>query len=181
MSGHLIESIKTKPTRPPGPFPAGYAVTPSNSECVAGHVAELHALSRRGLWGLLLFLVLSAAALWLREVALPVAAQEELRVLFGPLPTTDMLNLILAVSWFSALAMIIGRRDADGKPGYNWYNVGLPTAFYPLYVFCDTTGTYFPAVFVAGLILLLLEYAFVLSYTVKAIRAETARQERLPR
>ena len=87
---------------------------------------------------------------------------------------------MLGVSWLSAFVLIFGRRGGDGKPGYHWCNVGLPAAFYPLYVFSDPTGTFFPAVFAATLILLLMEHACVVSYARKAIREESARLDRLP-
>lgn len=180
MSGHLIEHIKAKPVPGAGPVVAD-STSPSRSrEQVAGNIAQLHALSRRGLWGLILFLVLSAMALWLSQGTFSIAAQAELKELFGPLPPVEVLNLVLGVSWLSALVMILGRRGTDGRPGYHWYNVGMPAAFYPLYVFCDPTGTYSPAVFLAGLVLLLLEHAFVHAYAASAISDEAVRLERLP-
>lgn len=180
MSGHLVEQIKAKPVHRTGPAPADAGSLSWSREQVANGIARLHALSRRGLWGLLLFLVLSAVALAISQGEISIAAQAEIRDIFGTLPSVAMLNLVLAVSWVSALVMIVGRRDADGKPAYNWCNIGLPAAFYPLYVFCDPTGTYFPAVFLAGLVLLLLEHGFVVSYAKKAIRTETARLQHLP-
>lgn len=180
MSGHLVEHIKAKPVHGAGPVVADPGSLSWNREQVAKNVARLHALSRRGLWGLLLFLALSAIALGISQGEFSIAAQADVKEMFGPLPSVEVLNLVLGVSWFSALVMILGRRGADGKPAYNWCNIGLPAAFYPLYVFCDPTRTYFPAVFLAGLVLLLLEHGFVVSYTRKAIRSETARLERLP-
>lgn len=180
MSGHLIEQIKAKPVHGAGPFVADSNVSWSREQ-VAQNIVRLHALSRRGLWGLLLFLTLSAVALGLAQAGLSVAAHEGVREIFGPLPPVDLLNVVLGVSWFSAFVMIIGRRGSDGEPGYNWCNIGLPAACYPLYVFCDPTGACFTVVFMAGLVLLLLEHAMVISYTMKAVRAETARLERLPR
>lgn len=105
---------------------------------------------------------------------------QHIREMIGPLPPAGLLHVALGVSWFSALVLILGRRGADGKPGYNWYNIGLPAAFYPLYIFADPTGACFPAVFAAGLVLLLLEHAFVVSYTGKEIREKTERLQGLP-
>ncbi|QWV98126.1 hypothetical protein KP005_02200 [Geomonas nitrogeniifigens] len=179
MSGHhLIEHMKAKPVRRVAQVAAASDLS-WNRDQVAHNVEQLHVLSRRGLWGVLLFLALSAAALLLSQGTVPAVAQAELEAIIGPLPSVDLLNLVLGVSWLSALVLILGRRGSDGRPGYSWCNVGLPAAFYPLYVFCDTTGTYFPVVFLAGLVLLLLEHCFVVSYTAKAIKEETARLERL--
>ncbi|MBJ6750873.1 hypothetical protein [Geomonas anaerohicana] len=179
MSGHhLIEHLKAKPIRETTQVATGSELSWSREQ-VAKSVEQLHVLSRRGLWGLLLFLALSAAALALSQLNVSSGAQAELEGIFGPLPSIDVLNLVLGVSWLSALVLIVGRRGGDGRPGYSWHNVGLPAVFYPLYAFCDTTGTYFPVVFLAGLVLLLLEHGFVVYYTAKAIREETARLERL--
>ncbi|MBJ6799606.1 hypothetical protein [Geomonas propionica] len=180
MSGHhLIEQIvKAKPIRETALVATGSERSWSREQ-VAKNVEQLHVLSRRGLWGMVLFLGLSAAALALSQGGVPSVAQAELEGIIGPLPSIDLLNLVLGVSWLSALVLIVGRRGSDGRPGYRWHNVGLPAVFYPLYVFCDTTGTYFPVVFLAGLALLLLEHSFVVCYTAKAIKEETARLERL--
>ncbi|QXE89332.1 hypothetical protein [Geomonas subterranea] len=179
MSGHhLIEHIKAKPVRGAAQVEAESPLCWSREQ-VAKNVEQLHVLSRRGLWGVLLFLGVSAAALVVSQGNLLSGAQAELVQVIGPLPSADVLNVVLGVSWLSALVLILGRRGSDGRPGYSWYNVGLPAAFYPLYVFCDTTGSYFPVVFLAGLVLLLLEHGFVVCYTAKAIKEEAARLERL--
>ncbi|MBU5614365.1 hypothetical protein [Geomonas azotofigens] len=179
MSGHhLIEHIKAKPIRESAQVATGSEL-PWSREQVAKNVEQLHVLSRRGLWGVVLFLGLSSVALALSQGTLPCVAQTELEQIIGPLPSADLLNLVLGVSWLSALVLIVGRRGSDGRPGYRWHNVGLPAVFYPLYAFCDTTGSYFPVVFLAGLVLLLLEHAFVVCYTAKAIKEETTRLERL--
>ncbi|QWV94109.1 hypothetical protein KP004_02665 [Geomonas oryzisoli] len=179
MSGHhLIEHLKARPIRETAQVATGNELCWSREQ-VTKNIAQLHVLSRRGLWGLLLFLGMSAAALALSQVNVSSVAQAELEGVIGPLPSIDLLNLVLGISWLSAVVLIVGRRGSDGRPGYSWHNVGLPAVFYPLYAFCDTTGTYFPMVFLAGLVLLLLEHGFVVCYTAKAIKEETARLERL--
>lgn len=141
---------------------------------------ELHALSRRGLWGILLFLCLSAITLYLSESGLLALLPGELKELFGDPPPVHLVYLVMAVSWLSALVLILGRVTGDAPPGYNWYNIGLPTVFYPLYVFADTTGTHFPVVFGAGLTLLIVEHLSVLFFASKAIREATERMSHLP-
>ena len=179
MSGHLIERMKIKAAPA-----ADHAVDGSicslrcRAEVVKG-IEELHALSRRGLWGMLLFLSLSAAALYLSQAPHLAMVPARIKEMFGPAPPAHLLHLALAVSWLSALVMILGRRGADGKPGYSWCNIALPAAFYPLYVFTDPAGTHFPAVFAAGLVLLIVEHVSVRSYAVKAIGEERARLDRL--
>ncbi|MCM0080051.1 hypothetical protein L4X63_00445 [Geomonas sp. Red32] len=139
----------------------------------------LHALSRRGLWGIVLFMAVSAAALYGSSSGLFSLIPAEVREMVGEGPPPAALYLVLAVSWLSSFVLIIGRRGGDGQPGYCWYNVGLPTVFYPLAIFTQEAATLFPVVFVAGLILLLLEHFTVTSYASRAIRETTARLERI--
>jgi hypothetical protein len=138
---------------------------------------SLHALSRRGLWGILMFMSLSAIALYFSQSGMVPA---EVKEMIGELPPPQALHAVLAVSWLSAFVLILGRRTEEGKPAYHWCNIGLPTAFYPLYIFTDQAGTYFPVVFAAGLLLLVIEHATVMRYAAKAIREETDRLNRIP-
>jgi len=181
MLGQVIGQIKPK-TAASNSDVAHHAK--SNEHCrdqIAGSMAELQALSRRGLWGILLFLSISALILYLSEAGLIALAPDSLKELFGEAPPTQWLHIVLAVSWLSAFVLILGRVAADGKPCYSWCNVGLPTVFYPLYIFCDPAGTHFPAVFAAGLVLLLVEHVSVTIYASRAIREESARLENLER
>jgi hypothetical protein len=149
-------------------------------ELILISISQLQALSRRGLWGILLFLTLSAVTLYLSESGMLALAPAGLKELFGDLPPTHLIHLAMAVSWLSALVLIMGRVTGDAPPGYNWYNIGLPTAFYPLYVFADSGGAHFPVVFAAGLTLLIVEHVSVLFFASKAIREGTERISRLP-
>ena len=180
MSGHAIGQIKNKTASAADHVVEGPVAHHPCREELSKEIEQLHALSRRGLWGLILFLSLSAVALCLNQAGAWLMVPAEIKEMVGPSPPAELLHVALGVSWFSALVLVLGRRGADGKPGYNWYNIGLPAAFYPLYIFADPTGTCFPAVFAAGLVLLLLEHAFVISYTGKEIRKETQRLQAMP-
>ncbi|WP_460594976.1 hypothetical protein [Geomonas sp. Red276] len=153
----------------------------TNCERMEEQLAALHALSRRGLWGLVLFMAASAAALYGSSSGLFSLIPTEIREMVGDGPPPVALHLVLAVSWLSSFVLIIGRRGGDGQPGYSWYNVGLPTVFYPLCIFTEHADTFFPVVFVAGLVLLLLEHFTVTSYAFRAIRDTAARLERIRR
>jgi hypothetical protein len=178
MLGQMIGQIKPKTAAT-----SEVADQPKNHdhcrEEIAGTIAELHALSRRGLWGMLLFMSISAVILYLNEAGFFAQAPASLKELFGEAPPLTWLHIVLAVSWLSAFVQILGRVAADGKPCYSWCNIGLPTVFYPLYILCDSTGTHFPAVFAAGLVLLLVEHASVTSYASRALREESARLSHL--
>lgn len=179
MLGHMIELIKPKTATTAHEVVEGSIASDHSREQIAGRIDELHALSRRGLWGILSFLALSAIALYGSTTGLFATVPSDVKELFGEAPPLHWLHIALAVSWLSAFVLILGRRTADGRPCYNWYNIALPTAFYPLYVFSDSSGANFPAVFAAGLVLLIIEHVTVTSYAAKAIRQERARLSRV--
>ena len=179
MLGHMIGHIKPK-TVSAAHQAVGRSLSHDHSrEQIVGTINELHALSRRGLWGILLFLTLSAVALYCSGAGMFAMVPADIKELFGEPPPAHLLHVVLGVSWLSAFVLILGRRGGDGKPCYSWCNIGLPTSFYPLYLFSDPAGTNFPAVFVAGLLLLIVEHTSVMFYAAKAIREETARLDHL--
>lgn len=180
MLGHIIEHTKPKAASTAARVMEGSIGSLRSRAQIVATIEELHSLSRRGLWGMLLFLSLSAAALYLDRTGLLAGIPAEVKEMVGSLPSADLLHAVLAVSWCSALVLILGRRGDDGKPGYGWYNIGLPAAFYPLYIFSDAAAVYFPAVFAAGLLLLLVEHLTVLCYVGRMMKEEKARLERLP-
>lgn len=174
MLGHMIGTIKPKTA-------ATHNLTDRSTfpdhcrEQAEGTINDLHALSRRGLWGILMFMTLSAVALYCSESGIFAMVPAEVREMIGEVPPPQALHAVLAVSWLSAFVLILGRRTADGKPAYHWCNIWLPTALYPLYIFSDQAETYFPVVFAAGLLLLVIEHVTVMRYANRAIREETAR------
>lgn len=178
MLGHMIGQIKPKTASTASDVVERSMNSDHCREQILGNISELHALSRRGLWGILLFLALSTVTLYCSETGIFAMVPADIKELIGDAPPASWLHVVLAVSWLSAFVLILGRAG-DGKPGYSWCNIGLPTAFYPLYVFSDPAGTHFPAVFAAGLVLLIVEHASVMYYASKALREETARLNHL--
>ena len=178
MLAHMIAQLKPKAANSKDILERSGGLEHCREE-ILYNIDELHVLSRRGLWGILLFLALSAGILYSTESGLVASIPADIRVIFGEAPPLHLLNIALAVSWLSAFVLILGRTGTDGRPHYSWYNIGLPTAFYPLYIFSDPSGTHFPAVFLAGLVLLIAEHVTVMSYAARAIREETARLKRL--
>jgi hypothetical protein len=175
MLGHMIGQIKPK-TAATSNEVAQQSTRPEQcQEQITGTINRLHALSRRGLWGILLFATLSAVTLYCHQAGLFALLPIDGKALFGDLPPSNLLHVVLAVSWLSAFVLILGRVSGDGEPTYNWCNIGLPTVFYPLYIFSDAGASNFPAVFAAGLVLLLIEHASVMLYVSKALREEKER------
>ena len=179
MLGHMIGQIKPKTAASANEI-IDRSLNPDHCrEQIIGNINELQALSRRGLWGILLFMSLSAVALYCGHAGLFAMVPADVKDLFGEAPPAHLLHIVLAISWLSAFVLILGRRSVDGKPGYSWCNIGLPTVFYPLYIFSDPAGTHFPGVFAAGLLLLVVEHASVMFYAAKSIRAQKARLNHL--
>lgn len=117
--------------------------------------------SRRGQWGMVLFLGISLGALALRDAQLLAALPDTVRALLGDTPPPVLVHLALAASTVSALILILGRITGHTRPDYNWINIALPVLFYPLYLIADTDRSSFISVMAVGLTLLLLEHLTV--------------------
>jgi hypothetical protein len=138
-------------------------------------IDELHVLSRRGLWRLLLFLGISAVALQARDIDLFGAFPEKVRELLGAPPPPDMIHLVLAVSTISTLILIAGQGTDNVRCCTGWLRFGMLAFYYPLYAMSNTLGTWFPLVCVAGLITLIFEHFTIWAQTSRAIREEKER------
>jgi hypothetical protein len=69
----------------------------------------------------------------------------------------------------------------NGKQGYSWLNILMPTIFYPLYFFSDNLDKNFHTVFTAGLAILLVEHASIWLYSSKAMLEEKEQLKQLPK
>ena len=149
------------------------------SEEIRHGIDDLHVLSRRGLWRMLLFLVISAAALQARDFDLFGALPENIREILGAPPPPDLIHLVLVVSTLSALVLIAGRGADDPCGRSGWLRFWMTAFFYPLYSMSNSLGTWFPAVFAAGMAILLVEHFTVWAQTSRAIHEEKERLGRM--
>ena len=148
-------------------------------EAVLRNLDRLYALSRRGLWRLFLFLLISLAALCSGDFDLLAMVPDGLRPIIGAPPPVGLIHLVLAVSTVSALILIAGRTTGDAKPGHGWLQFGLSSFFYPLYAGSNALHENFPAIFAAGLVIMSLEHLANSSQTCKLIREEKERLQAL--
>lgn len=118
------------------------------------------------------FLLISIAALLVRDFNILEALPEQLRVILGAPPAPYLIHIVLAVSTVSAL-IILGGRLAEGTgPGKNWEQLAHRSAFYFFYFFSNALDQFFLVVFTAGMVVLLLEHYHIWTFYAKAIRHE---------
>ena len=136
---------------------------------------RLQSLSRRGLWAMALFLLISALALCLRDIDLLAPLPEGIRQILGAPPPPILVHIALAVSTVSALVIILGKAAGSARPCYSWINILLPTVFYPLYLVTEPLDANFLVVLVVGLVIITLEHLTVWRYSSRAIAEERER------
>ena len=135
-------------------------------------VQALYALSRRSLWELVLFLLISIAAFSFRQFDLFAASSEPLRQILGCPPPALLINIALAVYLFSAVITLLVRIANQARPQQKWAQLGYRAVFYLFYSFSGTLSSYFIAVFSIGLLLYALEQLHVGVYTNRVVRRE---------
>jgi hypothetical protein len=178
MLGHTIDQMK--PNAAQATRTTDWTISPElRRGKILVSIKEHQALSRRGLWGILSFLTLSAAALYCREANLLAMFPEKVRELLGAPPPTQLIHIAFAVSCVSALILILGRMTENGRQGYSWLNILMPTIFYPLYFFSDKMDKHFNTVFTAGMVILLVEHASIWLYSSKAMLEEKEQLKEL--
>ena len=131
-------------------------------------MTELCVLSRRGLWHLLLFLLISMAAFSGQDFDLFAALSEDLWPLLGSPPPPQLIHLGLTIYTFCALMLLPARLNSASR-AQSWAHTGYRTIFYFFYLSANTLATHFMVVFVAGLILYGLEQAYLLLHMCKTL------------
>ena len=179
MIGHITGQMKPGPKSSPESawekrMDSGY-----RREEILHSIDDLYALSRRGLWKLLLFLGISTVALQARDFDLFGALPENVREVLGAPPSPELVHVVLAVSTISALILHYGRGTDQARSSAGWLQFGMAAFFYPLYAMSNTLGTWFPLVCVAGLVTLIFEHLNIWTQTTQAIHEEKERLARM--
>ena len=179
MIGHMTGQMKPGPKNSLGNAWEKRADYGLCREEVQHTIDDLYVLSRRGLWRVLLFLGISAVALYFRSSDLFAALPENIREVLGAPLSPDLIHMVLVVSTISALVLIAGREaeNQGGSPG--WVQFGMAAFFYPLYAMANALETFFPVVFAAGLIVLVVDHLTVWAQTSRAIQEEKERLARM--
>jgi hypothetical protein len=125
----------------------------------------MHAQTRRNLWALLVFLLVSIAALPLRQVQLFELFPAELHPLLGAPPPVALVTAAMFVYVFATLVLVAYRLQGGQPPVWKHRDLALRIVFYALYLFAGGLDSHFHGVLIAGLLLFTLEQFHGLCYT----------------
>lgn len=172
MLEHIIEQVK--PGTKINPHKAYNSTADSRQyrEKILDNINALHAQSRRGLWGVAAFLLISIIALLCRDINIIETFPENIREILGCAPAPYLIHIVLGVSTISALIIIAGRVGNDTEPGSIWSQLGHRSIFYLFYFFSNALDKHFMVIFLAGLTVLLLEHYHIWSHNSKAVKKE---------
>lgn len=155
---------------PSAPDSAGADPCNDAGAAARARIQRLQALSRRGLWGLAIFLLMSLAAYgllsWVPSIPLPI------REKLGASPPTNLISLALVIYSFSALVLTLSRISSGTGKYKGWSQIGYLGGFYAFYFYAEALQTNFWAVFAAGITILALEHYQMWGYCAENIRLE---------
>jgi hypothetical protein len=175
MIGQMTGQMRPAPKNTPAdPWEKKWDYGRSREE-ITETINGLYALSRRGLWRVLLFIICSAATLRLRTLDLFAALPENVREIIGAPPPLALIHTVLAVSCVSALILIAGRGTENSRGSNGWVQFGLSVSFYPLYAAANSLDSFFPVIFATGLLILVIDHFTIWAKAVSAIREEKER------
>lgn len=164
----MKKQIRTRAVAIARKFPVAPIFPSRHAERARFSADELCALSRRGLWNLLLFLLISMAAFSVQDFNLFAAFSEDLWPILGSPPPPQFIHLALTIYIFCALALLPDRLNKASCP-QSWAHVGYRTIFYLFYLTANALAANFSVVFVAGLILYSLEQSYLLLHMFKIL------------
>ena len=118
---------------------------------------DLRTLSRRGLWSLQLFLLVSCAFFLVRDFNLYTTFPEPVLQVLGCAPPPSLVYLALAGYLVTALIPLALGLLGGEKPALQWRHLGYRAAFYLFFLWSGTLSAHFASVFIAGVALYLLE------------------------
>ena len=128
-----------------------------------------YARSRKNLWGLIIFLLISIDAYSFRHINLFEISSEPIRQLLGTPPPAFLISLALAVYCFSAVLMSLTSIAKGIRPSPSWKHLFYRTIFYLFYSFCGALAAHHLPVLLIGLFLYGLEQVHVWVYNAKAV------------
>lgn len=128
--------------------------------------------SRRNLWSLLLFMLISIDAYGFRDFNLFESASEPVRQLLGYPPPAFLISVALAVYCLSCVIITLTSMASDVRPPSTWKHLGYRSAFYLFYSFSGAIATHFIPVLLIGLFLYALDQCHIWLYNSKAVQQQ---------
>lgn len=134
--------------------------------------AQRYTRSRRNLWSLVLFLLISIDAYSFRTFNLFEAASEPVRQLLGYPPPAYLVSAALAVYALSAVILTLTAIANDIRPTSTWKHLGYRSTFYLFYSFSGSIAGHYLPVLLTGLCLYGLDMFHVWFYNGKSLREQ---------
>jgi hypothetical protein len=144
-----------------------------HNQTVEATIDDLYNNSRSGLWGVFIFLVASAIALYFNEHSLAGSLPPNIMEQLGSTPSVLLVNCVFGASTISSLISISGRIYYGREPGKTSTHLCFRVFFYLLYFISGALGDYFNVVFISGLVVLGLQHYNVWNYYMRAIEINT--------
>ncbi len=177
MLGHMIGPMRPKPASS-RQLSAGSMTwgVKEHRELIQQTITAHDALSRRGLWGMLFFIVISGVALQFRAVDIFAGLPDSVRCIIGAPPPPALIHVVLGISTLSSIIITIGRMAEEENPAGNWSRfwsgLAFRSVFYLFYATANALEENFLLVFTTGMIVLVMEHFATWLYAVRTIERE---------
>jgi len=136
--------------------------------------STLHSMSRRGLIGLLFFLICGVAAFMVQDFNLYKALPEAVLQVLGCPPPATLIHLALTGYSFTVVVPVLIRMATGAHPVVAWHHNLCRSIFYIFYLISTTLPENFIAVLTIGILLYAVEQVGIWSYMHKHIDAKTS-------
>lgn len=130
----------------------------------------LHALSQKGLWGLLFFLLAGVAAFLVQDFNLYQSFPEPVLQILGCPPPATLIHLALTGYSFTVVVPVLIRMATGDNPVVGWHHFLCRSVFYLFYLVSTTLPENFVAVMCIGSLLYAVEQVGIWSYMYKQLR-----------
>ncbi len=125
---------------------------------------ELQVLSRKGLWGLLAFLLAGVAAFMAQDFNLYRSLPETVLQILGCPPPETLVHLALAGYSFTVVVPVLIRIANGDNPQVGWRHLFCRAAFYLFYLASATLSENLLVVIIIGVLLYVLEQVGIWAY-----------------
>jgi hypothetical protein len=136
--------------------------------------SELHALSRKGLWGLLFFLFASLAACTVQDFNLYRTFPEPVLEILGCPPPAILIHLALIGYSLTVVIPVLIRMATGAVPVVGWHHLACRSVFYLFYLASTTLPQNFLAVIIIGSLLYLVEQLGIWAYLYRNLHGSEA-------